>query len=105
VKGIARLARAWFRQFYFVDNSFNIPECYAMALCRELLSVAETLHLDALRTTVGIRIYRGTPLAGRAVEERVIEPDDPLLSPRFYLARGLEPWIHERVNPGMHNCA
>lgn len=188
VEGMARLARAGFQQFYFVDNSFNIPEPHAMALCAELMAIpsqirwrsilypekvreelvramakagcsevalgfesgnevvlralnkrftpdevrqtsdllarhgirrtgfllfggpgetrasveqslafAESLHLDALRTTVGIRIYPGTPLAQRAVEEGLIRPDDDLLFPRFYLAPGLEPWIYERV--------
>jgi hypothetical protein len=31
------------------------------------------------------------------VEEGMISAEDDLLRPRFYLARGLEPWIHERV--------
>jgi hypothetical protein len=31
------------------------------------------------------------------VEEKVIRSEDELLTPRFYLAPGLEPWIHERV--------
>lgn len=29
-----------------------------------------------------------------------IAPEDDLLEPRFYLAPGLEPWIHERVVTG-----
>ncbi len=63
----------------------------------ESLAFAESLHLDSLKITVGIRIYPGTPLASRAVEEGMISPDDDLLFPRFYLAPGLEPWIQERV--------
>jgi radical SAM superfamily enzyme YgiQ (UPF0313 family) len=63
----------------------------------ESLAFADSLRLDALRVTVGIRIYPGTPLARRAVEEGMIAGEDELLFPRFYLARGLEPWIHERV--------
>ncbi len=61
------------------------------------LAFASSLTLDALRITVGIRIYPGTPLARRAVEEGIVSRDDDLLRPRFYLAAGLAPWIHERV--------
>ncbi len=61
------------------------------------VAFAESLRLDALRVTVGVRIDPGTPLARRAVADGVIAPEDDLLVPRFYLAPGLEPWIHERV--------
>ena len=185
---VSRLAAAGCRRVYFVDNYFNIPEAYALELCRALrrhgpglawrcivyalgvgddlaaamadagcvevslgfesgsprilremnkrftpadvrevsdrlakhgirrmgflllggpgetratveesLAFAASLGLDALRVTVGIRIYPGTPLARRAVEEGDVRPDDDLLLPTFYLAPGLEPWIHERV--------
>jgi radical SAM superfamily enzyme YgiQ (UPF0313 family) len=191
VEQIARAAGAGLDRFYFVDNSFNIPEAHALELCRLLadlprrvswrcilypqgvkeelvramaaagcvevalgfesgsprilrelnkrftpgevarlaglladhgirrigflllggpgetresveqsLAFADALDLDGLRTTVGIRIYPGTPLARRALQEGVIAPDDELLHPRFYLARGLEPWINQRVTPG-----
>lgn len=33
---VTRLSRAGFRRFYFVDNSFNIPEAYALELTRLL---------------------------------------------------------------------
>ncbi len=46
---------------------------------------------------MGIRIYPRTTLARRAIEEGVISAAEDLLEPRFYLARGLEPWIYERV--------
>jgi radical SAM superfamily enzyme YgiQ (UPF0313 family) len=188
VAAIDRLAGAGFRRFYFVDNSFNIPEPYALELCRRLaalsprvewrcivypqgiaeplvaamaaagcvevslgfesgcaevlramnkrflpadvraaaelfrahgirrmgflllggpgetrasveesLAFARSLALDSLRVTVGIRLYPGTPLAAHAVAEGVIAAGDDLLEPRFYLAPGLEPWIHERL--------
>jgi len=187
---VAALSAAGFRRFYFVDNSFNIPETQAREICQELrgleprvewrcilyphlvreelvgamaeagcvevslgfesgslavlremnkrftpgdvreisgllaahgirrmgflllggpgetretveesLAFAASLNLEALRITVGIRIYPGTPLARRALEEGVISADDDLLVPRFYLAPGLEPWIHQRVAP------
>ncbi len=185
---VARLAARGYRRAYFVDNSFNIPEPYALELCRALrfrgpglewrcivysqhlgealaaamadagcvevslgfesgspvilremnkrftprdvrevsdrlashgirrigflllggpgetrdtveesLAFASSLHLDTLRITVGIRIYPATPLARRAIEEGIVRPDDDLLLPAFYLAPGLEPWIHERI--------
>jgi radical SAM superfamily enzyme YgiQ (UPF0313 family) len=185
---VALLAGAGLCRFYFVDNSFNIPESHALEVCRSLqelapdvtwrcilyphrvgevlvramaesgcaevalgfesgcerilremnkrftpddvratsellkahgirrmgflllggpgetretveesLAFAESLRLDFLKTTVGIRIYPGTPLARRAVQDGMISGDDDLLFPRFYLARGLEPWVHERV--------
>lgn len=188
VETVGRLARAGLRRFYFVDNSFNIPEHHALELCKELaaldppviwrcilypervgeelvramaaagcrevslgfesgcrrilremnkrftpedvrrtsdllaahgirrfgflllggpgetresveesLAFARSLRLDDLRITVGIRIYPGTPLAKRALAEGVIASEDDLLYPRFYLAPGLEPWIHTRV--------
>lgn len=188
VEHIGRLARSGLERFYFVDNSFNIPEGHALELCRHLsalqprvswrcilypekvpeylvsamasagcdevslgfesgclrilremnkrytpeqvkaasdllrtygirrmgflllggpgetrdsveqsLAFASSLGLEGLRITVGIRIYPGTPLARRAVAEGVVRDDDTLLSPKFYLAPGLEPWLRERV--------
>ena len=188
VERVAALSRAGYRRFCFVDNSFNIPEAYALEVCRwmrtlapgaiwrcilyphlvreelvramaeagcvevsmgfesgcervlremnkrftprdvraasdllashgirrigflllggpgetresveESLAFADSLGLDFLKVTVGIRIYPGTPLARRAVEEGTLDAGDDLLRPRFYLAAGLEPWIQERV--------
>jgi radical SAM superfamily enzyme YgiQ (UPF0313 family) len=59
----------------------------------ESLAFADSLHLESLKTTVGIRIYPGTPLAQMALEEGVIESGDDLLRPRFYQAPGLEQWL------------
>jgi radical SAM superfamily enzyme YgiQ (UPF0313 family) len=39
VAHVARLAAAGYRRFYFVDNSFNIPQAYALELCRGLREV------------------------------------------------------------------
>jgi radical SAM superfamily enzyme YgiQ (UPF0313 family) len=55
----------------------------------ESLAFADSLRLEALKTTVGIRIYPGTPLARRAVQDGMISPEDDLLQPRFYLTPGL----------------
>ncbi len=191
-ESIEQMARAGFRRFYFVDNSFNIPEPQALELCQllrnlsmeiewrcilyphrvkenlirsmaeagcvevalgfesgcerilrrmnkrftpgevreisamlasrgirrigflllggpgetrdsveESLAFADSLDLDLLRTTVGVRIYPGTPLARMAVEEGMIDSRESLLSPRFYIAPGLKPWIDQRVTTGI----
>lgn len=182
------LARAGVRRVYFVDNSFNVPEAYALDLCARLgrlerrvewrcilypsrlserlvdalaaagcveaslgfesgsdrilramnkrftvedvrraaaqlagrgvrrmgflllggpgetretveesLALARELKLEGLRTTVGLRIYPGTALERIARAEGVVAAGDDLLHPRFYVAPGLEPWIHERL--------
>jgi len=71
------------------------------ASVRESLAFAESLDLEMLRVTAGIRIYPGTPLARLAVAEGVIEADDDLLQPRFFMARGLDPWLGDNVQVGV----
>lgn len=63
----------------------------------ESLALAESLRLEMLKVTVGIRIYPRTPLAAIAVREGMISPDDDLLLPRFYLRPELEDWIFDAV--------
>jgi radical SAM superfamily enzyme YgiQ (UPF0313 family) len=63
----------------------------------ESLGFADSLIPDALKITMGLRIYPETPLATVAVAEGQIGPNDDLLSPRFYLAPGLKDWLPERV--------
>ena len=63
----------------------------------ESLTFADSLMLDFLKITVGIRIYPATALARVAVSEGVITADNDLLQPRFYLAHGLDGWIQEEV--------
>ncbi|MFB0508481.1 MAG: radical SAM protein, partial [Thermodesulfobacteriota bacterium] len=63
----------------------------------ESIAFADSLHLDGLKITTGIRIYPDTALAKIAVAEGVISPDDDLLFPKFYVVRGLEDWLHESV--------
>jgi radical SAM superfamily enzyme YgiQ (UPF0313 family) len=67
----------------------------------ESLSFADSLHLDMMKVTVGIRIYPFTALAKSALEEGLIGKDDDLLTPRFYVARGLESWLRETVDDWM----
>ena len=63
----------------------------------ESLSFADSLNLEALKITVGLRIYPQTPLARTALEEGVVEAEDDLLFPRFYLQPELRDWLPERV--------
>ena len=65
----------------------------------ESLAFADSLPLDFLKITTGIRIYPETELARAAVAEGVIAADDDLLLPRFYLAHGLDGWIQEEDCP------
>jgi len=61
------------------------------------LAFADSLNLDALKVTVGVRIYPETPLAATALAEGMIRPDDDLLEPRFYLTPRLQDWLPERI--------
>ena len=63
----------------------------------ESLEFADSLHLDALKITVGLRIYPQTPLASAAVEDGLIRTDDDLLMPRFYITPCLRDWLPDRV--------
>jgi radical SAM superfamily enzyme YgiQ (UPF0313 family) len=63
----------------------------------ESLSFADSLHLETLKITVGLRIYPQTPLARTALAEGVISADEDLLLPRFYLTPELRDWLPERV--------
>jgi radical SAM superfamily enzyme YgiQ (UPF0313 family) len=66
----------------------------------ESLEFADSLDLDGLRTTVGIRIYPGTQLAKRALAEGMITPENDLLLPHFYIAPDVDPWIRNAVTVG-----
>jgi radical SAM superfamily enzyme YgiQ (UPF0313 family) len=192
VEWIARWRKHGFRQFYFVDNTFNLPSPHAREICRgliddeldirwwsilypkdvdgelaglmakagceqvavgfesgchrilenmnkkftlqeirqvskmlsdcgirqmgflllggpgetresveESLTFADSLGLDSLKITAGIRIYPHTPLAMRAVEEGIIPSEEDLLFPRFYLAKNLEGWLAETLKGWM----
>ncbi len=188
VDWITRLSEKGAHQFYFVDNTFNLPASYAKQLCRDLiraslgltwrcilyplnmeeslvsamaeagcveasiglesgcermlsamrkrftlkdvvktnhllrrhgirrmgflllggpgetrqsieesLAFADSLGLDLLKITIGIRIYPHTLLAEQARKEEVVATGDDLLLPRFYMTAGLEDWLRERV--------
>ena len=63
----------------------------------ESLAFADSLDVESLKVTVGVRIYPETPLAATARAEGIIAPEDDLLLPRFYLAPPLRDWLPERV--------
>jgi len=63
----------------------------------ESLEFADSLHLDELKITVGLRIYPQTPLALTAVADRLLKPDDNLLFPRFYISPLLRDWLPDRI--------
>lgn len=67
------------------------------ASVEESLAFADSLQLEALKITAGVRIYPHTSLAEKALEEGMIASDDPLLFPRFYLAKGLGDWVPETL--------
>jgi len=67
------------------------------------LIFADSLHLDAMKITIGIRIYPHTALSKIAVTEGLISQEDDLLSPRFYIVRKLDGWLHETVRRWMEN--
>jgi radical SAM superfamily enzyme YgiQ (UPF0313 family) len=57
----------------------------------------ESLDLDALKITQGIRIYPHTRLAKTAVEDGLMDADDNLLFPRFYMVEELKQWLENYV--------
>jgi len=59
----------------------------------ESLVFADSLNLEMVKVTVGIRIYPNTALAETAITEGVISSNDNLLQPRFYLASELQCWL------------
>jgi radical SAM superfamily enzyme YgiQ (UPF0313 family) len=63
----------------------------------ESLAFADSLQLDVLRLTAGIRIYPGTQLAGIASNQGIISSESDLLYPHFYLSQGLEGRLPERL--------
>jgi radical SAM superfamily enzyme YgiQ (UPF0313 family) len=63
----------------------------------ESLGFVSALNLDALKITIGIRIYPYTKLAKTAVQHGLITKEDDLLFPKFYMVRGLEGWLRKTV--------
>jgi radical SAM superfamily enzyme YgiQ (UPF0313 family) len=65
------------------------------------LAFAETLDLDAVKISIGIRIYPHTNVARKAEEEGLISSEDDLLRPQFYIVKDLENWLYDAVTAHM----
>lgn len=63
----------------------------------ESLVFTDSLNLELVKVTMGIRIYPNTSLCRTAVSEGVIAADESLLFPKFYMVRELEDWLRETV--------
>jgi radical SAM superfamily enzyme YgiQ (UPF0313 family) len=63
----------------------------------ESLAFAETLDLNALKLSIGIRIYPHTTVAQVAREEGLLSSDRELLHPRFYIVPELEGWLYDTL--------
>jgi radical SAM superfamily enzyme YgiQ (UPF0313 family) len=63
----------------------------------------ESLDLDALKITRGIRIYPHTRLAKIAAQEGLIGAGDDLLFPRFYMVEELKQWLENYVRARAKN--
>jgi radical SAM superfamily enzyme YgiQ (UPF0313 family) len=67
----------------------------------ESIAFVDSLGLDAMKITVGIRIYPNTSLAKTALNEGTITAQDDLLFPKFYIVSGLEDWLRKIVGKCM----
>jgi radical SAM superfamily enzyme YgiQ (UPF0313 family) len=73
------------------------------ATVMESLEFADSLKLEAMKITIGIRIYPHTSIAQTAIKEGLITAEDNLLIPKFYVAKSLEGWLRQTVNAWMAN--
>ena len=69
----------------------------------ESFTFVDSLPLDLVKVSIGVRIYPHTALAKTAVDEGVISPDDDLLQPKFYIAKGLEEWLPDTARRWMED--
>jgi radical SAM superfamily enzyme YgiQ (UPF0313 family) len=69
----------------------------------ESLQFIDSLELDMVKVTVGIRIYPDTEIARHAKQIGALSADDNLLSPRFYIEDGMESWLREVVQKWMRD--
>lgn len=68
---------------------------------QESLEFVDSLALEMVKVTVGLRIYPGTELASHARQNGNIPSDDSLLFPKFYIENGMEEWIRKTVEAWM----
>ncbi len=69
----------------------------------ESLEFADSLGLEMVKVTIGIRIYPDTELARHAVRTGNISADDNLLSPRFFIENDMEAWLRRFVTDWMND--
>jgi radical SAM superfamily enzyme YgiQ (UPF0313 family) len=67
----------------------------------ESLEFVDSLALEMVKVTIGIRIYPDTELARHAKRIGKISPDDSLLYPKFYIENNMEGWIRKTVDDWM----
>ena len=67
----------------------------------ESLEFVDSLALEMVKVTIGIRIYPDTELARHATRIGKISADDSLLYPRFYIENDMEAWIRKTVDEWM----
>ncbi|MCP5040415.1 MAG: radical SAM protein [bacterium] len=61
----------------------------------ETLDFLRSKNPLAVMFALGIRILPNTALAQMAVEQRLIESDDPLMEPKYFLSPAVEGWARE----------
>ena len=74
---------------------------------RQSLDFMDSLNLDTMKITTGIRIYPDTLLADIAIKEGIIHRNDNLLMPAFYIRKELEDWLIKTISSwaeGRPNC-
>lgn len=67
----------------------------------ESLQFVDSLELDMVKVTIGIRIYPDTDLARYARQIGKLSADDNLLSPRFYIEDSMEAWLRKTIQEWM----
>ena len=68
-----------------------------MESAKETVSLALRFKRSVIMPFLGIRIFPGTGIAGLALEEGQIHPDESLLYPKFYVSRSIDPVALERM--------
>jgi radical SAM superfamily enzyme YgiQ (UPF0313 family) len=64
----------------------------------ESVAFTDSLPVNLMKITPGIRIYPFTSLARRALSEGMITPGDNLLFPKFYVVPELKDWLLETAS-------
>lgn len=65
---------------------------------QDSLVYADSLGLESMKVTTGIRIYPHTSIAKQAIKEGIIKSNKNLFFPKFYISKNLRFWIQETVN-------